>query len=291
MTYIIYADLMLIWNTIINFAAISITSILIGNDLKHGKNLLWALITGFIIQVEYIATIELNIYIYHIFYVITYLIMINVRFKAKAFKVFIYRNVFLISAMTIMQGVLSIISPLHIINLKSSSILIILCVLLCSCIFSFSKYEKKENEKIYPICLTINQKKVNTKGYLDTGNCLMDPYTGYPVIVLDYDLLTNIYGKSVQPYIESYHKEGIFPYEEMKMLCHIDFYPIAYKTISSELSIMPAFKISSLTFSDTEKKERNIVCGISRYKLKNNSDYQVLLNESIKPYREENSND
>ena len=122
---------------------------------------------------------------------------------------------------------------------------------------------------------------------MDTGNSLRDPYTGNPVIILDYRVLKNIVGEKAYTYIAKYHDTGIFDYLNIKNECCLNFYPLPYKTISTRLALMPAFRINYISFADINYQTEKVVCGISRFKLENHNGYQVLLNESLKPIREE----
>ena len=42
------------------------------------------------------------------------------------------------------------------------------------------------------ISIEINDKKINLKGIVDTGNSLTDPISKYPVIIVEYDAIKNI---------------------------------------------------------------------------------------------------
>ena len=54
-------------------------------------------------------------------------------------------------------------------------------------------YSKKNiNNFIYEIIITINEKKIKTKGYLDTGNILCDTVYKKPVVLINYKMFSKI---------------------------------------------------------------------------------------------------
>ena len=45
---------------------------------------------------------------------------------------------------------------------------------------------------IYPVKLQLNKHIIRANGYMDTGNNLRDIYTGFPVIIINHNLLKNV---------------------------------------------------------------------------------------------------
>ena len=82
-------------------------------------------------------------------------------------------------------------------NNKSIYIIFLLIIGFIVTMF-YSKYiskSKKESNYKYIVELTINNKKQNFIGYLDTGNNLM--YKGSPVLILNKDIKIDIKGKNI----------------------------------------------------------------------------------------------
>ena len=81
MSYVIYVDEMILWNTIINLAVINISSIILQEKIKLFRAFLFSFITALVTTFEYILTIRAEKYIHHIAYAGIYLIMIGIFFK------------------------------------------------------------------------------------------------------------------------------------------------------------------------------------------------------------------
>ena len=287
MTYIIYADVMLVWNIVINFTVIFIASMILKIRANFKRISLFSIITAVITTLEYIITINLNKYIHHIVYAGIYVFMIGIYFKSLSIKGILSKCMVVLGVMFLVNGAINILYPFQINSLVKILPFIFIFILVVKAIFMYSGKQIQTNENKFKLILDINSKKINLIGYLDTGNSLKDPYTGAPVIILDYRVLKNIINENAYRYIVNYHNTGEFNYMEIGEICNLNFYPLPYKTISTNFALMPAFKINSITFDDFNMPIQKIVCGISRFKLKNNNDYQVLLNESLKPNREE----
>ncbi len=275
---------MFVENAVINFLMLWLASHLLNVRIKLAYTVFWSLfMSGVSVSVE-IITINLSIIPHHILYVGIYLIMTNLYFKRLNMKKHIHIISATLFSITILIGIFAIFT-----GWKPSLIYILpvcfIVTLIIIKIYENLELHRDKKQKIYNITLEIKDKKIQLAGYLDTGNLLIDYHTGYPVIILDYRVMKKLLSFEEFQIIEKYHKTGIFDYEAMGKALH--FYPLPYKTISSEISLMPAFKINLLHIDDYDYSTRKVIAGISRYKLNNNKDYQVLLNERIKPNREE----
>ncbi len=273
---------MFVENAIINFLMLWLAAHLLNVRIKIIYTVFWSLLMSLSSVFVEILTINIGILPHHILYVGIYLIMTNLYFKRLNMKKHIHIISAILLAFTILAGIFSMFT-----NYSLIYILPALCIVTIIVINLYEKLqtEKERAENIYKISIEVKDFILEISGYLDTGNTLIDYHTGYPVIILDYRIMKEILSDREFELIEKYHKTGIFDYEEMCKTIH--FYPLPYKTISSEISLMPAFKITQISFKDYEFKTRKVIAGVSRYKLNNYKDYQVLLNERIKPNREE----
>lgn len=269
---------------IINFLMLWLASHLVNVRIKILYTVFWSLLMSISSVFIEILTINLGVLPHHILYVGIYLIMTNLYFKRLNMRKHIHIISAILLAFTILSGIFSILTEK---NYSLKYVLPVLCGITLIVIRLYDKLQVNKDRagNIYRISLKIKDVKLDLTGYLDTGNTLIDYHTGYPVVILDYRIMKGILSQKEYEYIEKYHKTGIFNYEEMCKTLH--FYPLPYKTISSEISLMPAFKINHIVFTDFDYTTKKIIAGVSRYKLNNYKDYQVLLNERIKPNREE----
>lgn len=275
---------MFVETAIINFLMLWLASHLVNVRIKILYTVFWSLLMSISSVFIEILTINLGVLPHHILYVGIYLIMTNLYFKRLNMRKHIHIISAILLAFTILSGIFSILTEK---NYSLKYVLPMLCGITLIVIRLYDKLQVNKDRagNIYRISLEIKDITLDLTGYLDTGNTLIDYHTGYPVVILDYRILKEILSQKEYEYIEKYHKTGIFNYEEMHKTLH--FYPIPYKTISSEISLMPAFKIKHIGFKDFDYTTKKIIAGVSRYKLNNYKDYQVLLNERIKPNREE----
>lgn len=291
MTFIVYADVMLAWSTLINFAVLCIASKVLNVSIRIKHALLWSILTSITTTAEYLLTINQNTLIYHILYAGIYIIMTALYFEVHTLKSILFNAAVILICMTVIYGIINALGRgIHNSLYKSSLILIFSFIPLLT-VIGLLKSRTSLTKNQHKLLINVEDKFVATTGYMDSGNLLVDSCTGYPVIVLDYRIMNELLNHDAYKYILKYHTTGDFNYFELDKTCNLRFYPIPYKTISSEFAIMPAFKLTSLTYTDIGETFLQVVAGISRYKLRNKDDYQVLLNESLKPNREEYSND
>ncbi len=287
MSYVIYADGMMVWNTVINLAVLTLSTKLLVRTIKLKRIIFFSLITALITTVEYILTIGTNKYIHHILYVFIYLIMMEMYFSFKSLKGIFHRIIVTVISMAILYGGIGIFYSNQIPKEIKTITIIAFTTLIVLLVLMYSKEQLRTKANKLEIILQIKNKEISLTGFLDTGNTLTDPYSGLPVIILDYRVLKKIISNKAFDIVLNYHNTGEFDYLHMSDEADINFYPLPYRTVSTNFALMPAFRLNSLAFKDLNYEIEKIVCGISRFKLKNNNEYQVLLNESLKPNREE----
>ncbi len=293
MTYIVYADVMLITNSLINLFIISAASALQGKRIKIIRACSWSVLTALFTEIVYLLTLNRFFLLHLILYVTIYTFMTYLYFKWNSETNFCIYVLAVLCVMILLCGILSIDNQKGFISsyeLVTKIILLGGIILFCCILF---KRRFVRSKYLYDVMLTLDKSSVELTGYYDSGNVLTDDYTGNPVIIIDYQSLKGLFDDLTYSIILSYHNTGEFDYSSAHKLVHNLFYPIAYQTISTNLAYMPAFKLSSVSFCNNGKIYKNITACISRYSFKNSytGDYQVLLNESLKPYREEYSND
>lgn len=291
MTYIVYADVMLIWSILINFIVLCMSSKILNVSIRIKHTLFWSVLTGITSTAEYMLTINQNTFIHHILYAGIYISMTALYFETNTFKSILSSTCVILICMTVIYGIVNAVGGGIRNNLPRTAIVLIISIIPLLTVIGILKSKTAISENRYRLLLNIDEKAINTYGYLDSGNLLVDRLTGCPVVILDYRIMNEFLNDDAYKYILTYHNTGVFDYVMLGKICKLQFYPLPYRTISSDFSVMPAFKLTALTYTNIGKTFSNVVAGISRYKLKDKNDYQVLLNESLKPNREEYSND
>ncbi|MDE6023873.1 MAG: sigma-E processing peptidase SpoIIGA [Lachnospiraceae bacterium] len=288
MTYVLYADVMLIWSSVINIIVLLLATIIMGIRIKITRITVWAVLTGAVTTAEYILMLGSGKVIHYILYAAIYIIMTTSFFTFKSFSGSVRLLLSILIAMMATYGVFGLT-----VNAKGRTqsyvmlfIYFVFMLLICRSLKDFRQYEKN----IYEVSIMSCGKCYRCKAYMDSGNVLMDYSTGNPVVVISYKLAMQIMGDSLKPYLESYHKTGLFDYAGIRGKSQRILYPVPYSTVSEKAAIMPGFKLERLCILDTSTIFTNIVAGICRQNF-TSSDYQILLHASMNKIREENSND
>ena len=111
-----------------------------------------------------------------------------------------------------------------------------------------------------------------------------------PIIIDYYFAGTKIFPNLFNEF-KIYHLSGFIDYEKLNKISNLYFYPLPYKTINREFDVMPAFRLNTIYLPSKNEVYKNTIVGISRFEIDRRNRFQVLLNESLKPCREEYSND
>lgn len=291
MTYVVYADVMLLWNIIINIIVLYTSSKILHISINFKHILIWSALTGALTLAEYLLTIHENVLIHHILYAGIYVFMTTIFFERYTLRHILIHTLVILFSMLITYGIVGIVIRSSKTVSTSKIPLTLAGVIIFVFTLSLLVRHNSLSASEYRLKLELNDTEIDSIGYLDSGNFLSDCYTGAPVIILDYRLMNQLLDNKSYDFIVKYHITGNFDYEGISKESNLKFYPLPYRTISSDFSTMPAFRINALTFTDAGKTFSHITAGISRNKLINNNDYRVLLNESLKPDREEYSND
>ena len=289
MTYIIYADVMFFSNMVINAVLLYVTSKLLCISIRPYRLIIWSALTGFILEIIYISTLNFNLLFHNIIYILMYMFMIFAYFKCKSLNNFLKSITCVTASNFFLFGLINTFSINDKITIQNIFFYSVLIIIIFS--FLYNKHTKKDLSQFYNIEINFMNNKIKSCGFMDSGNMLEDYFTGAPVIILDYRITKKILKPEAYKYILMYCQSGVFDYEKLKEHVSFNFYPIPYRTISDNCSIMPGFKLKSVIFPDYDAEYKNVVACISRYKLSRDNSYMALLNEKIKPNREEYSND
>lgn len=288
MTYVLYADVMLIWSSLINMIVLLLATFIMGIRIKITRIMVWAVLTGAVTTAEYILMLGSGKVIHYILYAAIYIIMTTSFFTFKSFFGSVRLLVSILIAMIATYGVvgLTINSKRRITSYGILFIYLFFMLFVCRSLRNFRQYEKN----IYEVSVLSCGKCFKCKAYMDSGNALVDYSTGNPVVVISCKLAMQILGDSLKPYLEAYHKMGLFDYAGVRGKSQRILYPVPYSTVSDKAAIMPGFKLDTLCILDTSTIFTNIVAGICRQNFTSN-DYHILLHASMNKKREEYSND
>lgn len=270
MKTVIYADILIVLNLIVNYLLLRAASMILGSERNAVRFLISSALGGFFSLIIFVENIPfwLNIPIKIVFLSI----MVTVAFKIKKISDFIknFAAFFLcnFAFAGIMLAVNIFFSPdatvfkngvvyfdIDIITLVSASMG---CYVVLSLISKFTRSRMVHN-LLYDIRVSYDGRSVSGKALLDTGNSLRDGFSGKPVIIAEKDFIGRIIPENRE--ITNLHNFRLIP----------------YSTINSG-GALPAFLAEEVEviFEGKTIVLRDIYIAVTDKKIVS-SDYSVLL--------------
>lgn len=237
----VYIDLIILINFVYDFLILASTSVLLKRNTPPIRILLGSLIGVISVLTLFI---RLNNIILLLFKFLLSLVMIIATF-GKTNKV---ENTFYFYIITIIIGGCQYMLTGSAYRVNIVMMIIISPIILGIYIYAMRKY-KVDLKKIYDCIIIDKDNTYNLRGYMDTGNTLIDPITKLPVIMVNKKI--------------NFKSEKIFY--------------VPYKVINNE-AILKCVKVDKVFINSKEVK---VLLGlIDENVLKNNID--IILNENIR---------
>ena len=205
----VYLDVVFLENVIINYIILYATGIISKAKIKQRRILLGATIGAIYSIIYYIF--RLKMYSSFILKIILSIAIIYVSFNSKnlkdlAKKVLLFYLVSFVfggAAIAIIYMVnsqdITIQNGVLVGNYTVKTILIGIIIAYFTIIIAFNIIRTKISKKdlICNISISLNNKNINTKAMIDTGNLLKEPITNTPVIVMEHTLFYDIIPKEI----------------------------------------------------------------------------------------------
>jgi len=172
------------------------------------------------------------------------------------------------------SGVLVGLSPLKIILTGG-----ILGFIIITISFKTIKGKLTKKDMVCSLTILLNDKKVEIKAIIDTGNFLTDPISKLPVIVVEKEKLVGILPKSIiENTLNFINGENV---EMGEYLSKIRIIP--FKSLGKENGLLLGIKAEGaiIEYQGTEKFAQNVIVGIYEKKLSNNNSYSGLIGLNI----------
>lgn len=143
-------------------------------------------------------------------------------------------------------------------------------------IVSFIKYKRKMEGAIYKIKIKIMEESLELKAFYDSGHNVREPFTNYPVVIIEKNILKGIIPNEIIKNIE----EDNFEFND-KWKSRLRVIPIS--TVSNETSVLPGFKLDEFgIYIDSEEKEiKNVIIAMCDKKLSKDGSFNALLSSDI----------
>ncbi len=277
---IIYADVLIITNFIINYFLFRITQIF-SSSLYNKNRLILSSFIGAIFSLIVVFDID-SFFLSLIIKIIAVSLSVFIAFGFQNYYYYLKNLFSLLLANFTLYGLLGLIKDNNVIFLENTiiylninPILLVVCVLIVFLvinIFNILYCEKLSDEDI-KIKIKMDKEEITLNAFHDTGFKIRDIINNNSVMLIEFDSLKPILQKEKQESIERFFEKN----EDKR-----DFIltPIFYSTINGE-GILPSFKAESIAIIHKEKiKEvKNCLVAVSNEKISNEK--KVIIGKEI----------
>ncbi len=207
MKTVIYADVLIIVNLIVNYLLLRASAAMTGCSFKTCRFLLSSAIGGLFSLIIFIDNISVAVNI--LTKLLFFAVMVITAFGAKSLKIFL-KNCAAFALVNfgfagIMFALCTTVIPnaaiykngivYFDINILTLTVSAIICYCVLSIISRFTK-SKVPQKSIYDIKIHYGEKKVEGKALFDSGNTLCDCFSGRPVIIAEKEFISKLYEDS-----------------------------------------------------------------------------------------------
>lgn len=288
----IYIDVVLIENLIMNYIILFATGIILKIKIKNLRLIIASLIGAIYTLISYIS--NLQIYSNMIFKIILSIVIVyiafypqNVKYMCKYVLIF-YLTSFAFGGAAF--ALIYIVKPqetlikngmfLGTFSIKTILLSALIAFFVIVTAFSIVKNKISKKDMFCNIKIEINEKIIETKAMLDTGNLLKEPITNTPVVVVEHTLLYDCIPKEILNNIDNI-LGGDFEKipEEIKMRYIPKLKVIPFSSLGKQNGMLLGIKPKYIEILEEEKvnKKENVIVGIYNKSLTKKGEYRALL--------------
>ncbi len=288
----IYIDIVIIENLIMNYVILCATGIVSKNKIRHLRLIMASLLGAIYSVVAYMKILEIysNIVLKILLSVIIVYIAYNPQTVKKLWKtlVMFYLVSFVFGGVAF--SLIYIIKPQDIIMKNGlflgtyplKTIILGAIVAFTIIIIAVKIIRKKFTTKdmICDIEIMLNNKKINTKALIDTGNMLKEPITNTPVVVVEKILLYKCIPKEILNNINQIiggDLEKIPQQIQSQYISKLKLIP--FSSLGKQNGMLLGIKVQQIKIikESEEITKENIIVGIYQQSLTKNGEYQALM--------------
>lgn len=161
-----------------------------------------------------------------------------------------------------------------------------LAIMLIHYIFKYHRARMNKENFLTNITISLNNKKANLVALIDTGNSLKEPITQKPVIIAEYNSLSEILPEKLKRiYLEKRELDLETIAKVMEDIgSEIKLRLIPFKSLGNENGILIGFKPDSVSIyleNETRRLKEEIIVAIYNNKLAQDEQYNGLLHPEI----------
>ncbi len=292
---VIYADILFFENLLANCLILKLSSAISGISLKTIRMIfasslgaLYAVITVAVPNMAFMSALLTRI--------IVSTLMILVAFKIRTFPEFMRRwammllSAFLLAGCTyalsnfldggtVSRAGFMYISPKGI--LKAFLFSAGLCIVLVRPIGRILSGKAFKEGSIIPVYIKVEDKSVRFYALVDTGNSLIDPITGYPVMVVEADTVKTILPCEVYESVISNNMGFYTDHGESAWFKRIHLIP--FKSIGKENGMLTGFRPDNIRIGQegSFKEINDVIVGVCGMKLSGSDRYSALVGPAM----------
>ena len=286
----IYLDVIFLENIVINYIMLYVTGIISKAQIKQKRLFLGALIGAVYSIIYYLF--RLKIYSSFIIKIVLSIVIIYVAFNSSNLKELLKKVLlFYLSSFVFGGAAITIIYMVNSQNITIQNgvlvgsytlrtILIGIVVAYFTIILAFKIIKISKKDLICEIVVTLNNKEINSKALIDTGNLLKEPITNLPVIVMEHTLLYDILPKEILNNVEKI-LGGDFSKipENVKEEYSAKLKVIPFSSLGKQNGMLLGIRAENLIINLKEETRKidKVVVGIYNKSLTKNGEYRSLL--------------
>lgn len=293
---VVYADILFFENLLANCLILKLTSDISGFAIKTLR-MIFASSLGALYAVFAVVIPRSALVSGLLTRIIVSILMVLVAFKIRNLSEFFRRwgmmllSAFLLAGCTYAlsslleggaasYGGLMYISPQGI--LKAFLFSVGLCIVLVRPIGRILSGKALKEGSIIPVYIRMGEKSVRFYALVDTGNSLIDPLTGYPVMVVEADSLKTLLPPEVYTSVMS-NNIGMYIEKEDNSPWFKRFHLIPFKSIGKENGMLTGFRPDNIRIGQegSLKEINDVIVGICGVKLSGSARYSALVGPAM----------
>ena len=145
--------------------------------------------------------------------------------------------------------------------------------------FKINKNKLNTKNTIFDIQIYYEDKTINIKALLDSGNMLKDPVSEIPVIIIEKEIMYKIIPKNILDYIEKIMKgdEAEENYDIQNYISKIRMVP--FMSIGKENGMLVGIRLDKIKIQteDIDVERKDVIAGIYDKKITKDNKYNALI--------------
>lgn len=293
----IYIDVLFLLNFIMDFLIVWIVNMIARNQASTKRLILGAAVGAALLCVLlFIPKMLFNV----IGYFGISIILILVSFKVRTFKEFVKLFLLTYLVAVCMGGTCiaifyytklgSILGNLFIYGLNHFSVKLLFIAVVISFIMMklFMNWYGKfmlNKKRFYQLMIHINERAIETKGLVDTGNSLEDPFTHLPVIIVESTQLKDIIPEKLLDLIVKNNIQDLnllaTVSENTELRSRIRVIP--FSSIGKENGLLVGFRPDYIALQDIKvnRKVEDVIVAIANKTLAKDGSYHALIHPAL----------